>query len=82
MMRCGQRSAFFRTPRNLDLIWNNFVTVAEDDTSATAVRSFNLTVTYNPSSVDRVDGYANLTFARETKDDPWKIVIWRDESNF
>ena len=72
----------FRNTQNLDLIWNNFVTRTETDTSAIAVRSFNLTVTYNPSSIDRVDGYANLTFARPAPGDPWMVTLWRDESNF
>jgi hypothetical protein len=72
----------FQNSQKLDLIWNNFVSRTESDTTATAVRSFNLTVTYNPSSVDRVDGYANLTFARDSKNAPWKITLWRDESNF
>ena len=71
----------FQNAQKLDLIWNTLVT-SETDTSATAVRSFNLTVTYNPSSIDRVDGYANLTFARGSKNEPWKITLWRDESNF
>ena len=53
----------FQNAQSLDLIWNNFVTRTETDTSATAVRSFNLTVTYNPRDIDRVDGYANLTFS-------------------
>ncbi len=72
----------FQNAQKLDLIWNNFVTKTENDTLATAVRSFNLTVTYNPSSIDRVDGYANVTFARLNKDAPWTIKLWRDESNF
>jgi hypothetical protein len=72
----------FQNSQNLDLIWNNFVTRTETDTTATAVRGFNLTVTYNPSSIDRVDGYANLTMAREHKDEQWRITLWRDESNF
>jgi len=72
----------FQNSQKLDLIWNNYVTRTETDTSATAVRSFNLTVTYNPSSIDRVDGYANITFARHKKTDPWKIMLWRDESNY
>jgi len=72
----------FQNAQNLDLIWNNFVTRIESDTTATAVRSFNLTVTYNPSSIDRVDGYANVSFARRSRDDLWKITLWRDESNF
>ena len=72
----------FQNAQSLDLIWNNFVTRTETDTSATAVRSFNLTVTYNPSSIDRVDGYANLTLARTSAGSPWTITLWRDESNF
>ena len=72
----------FQNAQKLDLIWNNFVTRTESDTTATAVRSFNLTVTYNPSSIDRVDGYANVTFGRHRTDDLWKIILWRDESNF
>jgi len=72
----------FHNAQKLDLIWNNFVTNTESDTTATAVRGFNLTVTYNPSSIDRVDGYANITFTRVAKGDPWRITLWRDESNF
>jgi len=72
----------FRNVQNLDLIWNNYVSRVETDTSAIAVRSFNLTVTYNPSSIDRVDGYANVTFTRIAPGDPWTITLWRDESNF
>ena len=72
----------FHNAQNLDLIWNNYVTNTESDTTATAVRGFNLTVTYNPSSIDRVDGYANITFTRAAKGDPWRITLWRDESNF
>jgi hypothetical protein len=72
----------FHNAQKLDLIWNNYVTNTESDTAATAVRSFNLTVTYNPSSIDRVDGYANLTFSRSARGSPWHIVLWRDESNY
>jgi len=72
----------FQNAQSLDLIWNNFVTRTETDTTATAVRSFNLTVTYNPSSIDRVDGYANLTLSRPAAGAPWRINLWRDESNF
>ena len=72
----------FQNAQSLDLIWNNFVTRTETDTSATAVRSFNLTVTYNPRDIDRVDGYANLTLSRPATGTPWTITLWRDESNF
>ena len=32
--------------------------------------------------IELVDGYANLTFERHRATDAWKIVRWRDESNF
>lgn len=72
----------FVTAQRLDLIWNNEISHTETDTSANIVRGFNLTITFNPSDIERVDGYANLTFQRTRSGDPWKIVTWRDESNF
>jgi len=72
----------FRNTQKLDLIWNNIVSTATDSDRVTVVRSFNLMITFNPTDIERVDGLANLTFARERVTDPWKIVRWRDESNF
>ncbi len=72
----------FRNAQKLDLIWNNIVSSAQDSSSVNVVRSFNLTITFNPTDVERVDGLANLTFTRARATDPWKIIRWRDESNF
>jgi hypothetical protein len=72
----------FRNAQRLDLIWNSIVSSAQDSTQMNIVRSFNLTITFNPTDVERVDGYANLTFERARATDPWKIIRWRDESNF
>ncbi|HCV44122.1 MAG TPA: hypothetical protein DGH68_11610, partial [Bacteroidetes bacterium] len=72
----------FQTAQRLDLIWNNEASHTETDTSANVVRGFNLTITFNPNDIDRVDGYANLTFRRPRGGDPWVIISWRDESNF
>jgi len=44
-------------------------------------RGFNLTVTFNPSDIVYVSGYANLTLERIRTQDPWMIVRWNDESN-
>jgi hypothetical protein len=44
-------------------------------------RGFNLTVTFNPSDIVYVDGYANLTLARKQAQDAWMIIRWDDESN-
>jgi hypothetical protein len=72
----------FVTAQRLDLIWNNEASHTETDTSANIVRGFNLTITFNPSDIEQVAGYANLTFQRPRSGYPWKIIVWRDESNF
>jgi hypothetical protein len=46
------------------------------------VRGFTLPLVFNPSDIERIDGYANLIFERTRVSDPWRIVRWRDESNF
>jgi len=77
-------SGLFQNVERLDLVWNNIVTLSNDsaNTSATITRNFNLTVSFNPSDIVRVDGYANFSFVRSRPQDPWKITRWRDESNF
>ncbi len=77
-------SGLFQNVERLDLVWNNIVTLSSDstNTSTTITRNFNLTVSFNPSDIVRVDGYANFSFVRSRPEDPWKINRWRDESNF
>ncbi len=72
----------FRNAQKLDLIWNNIISSSQDSIQTNIVRGFNLTITFNPTDIERIDGYANLTFSRLRPDEPWKIVRWRDESNF
>ena len=74
--------SLFQNVQSLTLIWNNEISSGGDDTTHTTVRGFNLTVTFNPSDIIRVDGYANLTLERAKLGDAWKITHWRDESNF
>lgn len=72
----------FQNVQRLDLIWNNIVSTSTDSSSINVVRGFNLTIVFNPSDIERVDGYANLTFDRARSDNPLRIVRWRDESNY
>jgi hypothetical protein len=72
----------FQSVQSLTLTWNNMITSEGDDTTWRAVRGFTLTVTFNPSDISRVDGYANFTLARPAASAPWRIVRWRDESNY
>jgi hypothetical protein len=74
----------FQNVQRLDLVWNDTSAWAmnQDSTELMINRSFNLTVTFNPSDIVRIDGNANLQLGRSGFQQPWTIVRWRDESNF
>ena len=74
----------FQNVQRLDLVWNNIISLSTDSVSkqASVSRNFNLTVTFNPSDIIRVDGYATLALSRSDMQQSWRIVRWRDESNF
>jgi hypothetical protein len=72
----------FQNAQKIDLIWNNITSTSIDSTRVNVVRGFNLTITFNPSDIEQVNGNANLTMERARITDPWMIVRWRDESNF
>jgi hypothetical protein len=74
----------FQNVQRLDLVWNNIISLSLDslNTRANVMRNFNLTVTFNPSDIIHVDGYANLALQRARSQEPWRVVRWRDESNF
>jgi hypothetical protein len=69
----------FQNTQRLDLIWNNIISMTGD--SSVIVRSFNLTITFNPTDIIYVDGRVNLELKKDDQD-KWKIVRWTDESNF
>ncbi len=69
----------FRNSQKLDLIWNNIVSISED--SSNIVRSFNLTITFNPTDIIFIDGRVNLTLVKDNNN-RWLIKSWVDESNF
>lgn len=71
----------FQNAQKLDLIWNNITSRDSTLDSMRVVRGFNLTVTFNPSDIERVDGYANITFVN-VPPGTWKMIRWRDESNY
>jgi hypothetical protein len=74
----------FQNVQNIMLTWNNVIT-AEGDSArvdSTIRRSFNLTVIFNPSNIEYINGYAFMRFQRADSSSSWKIVRWIDESNF
>ncbi len=72
----------FISAQQLNLIWNDVINSNITDTTATIYRSFDLTIKFNPNDIVRIDGYANFTLSRENKTSYWKILRWKDESNF
>ena len=72
-------NGLFQNSQRLDLIWNNIVSMTEDSTNI--IRSFNLTITFNPTDIIYIDGRVNLDLEKNDKG-VWKIVNWVDESNF
>ena len=74
--------ALFQSAQSVTLIWNNILSSNITDTVHSIIRGFNLTIMFNANDVTHVDGYANLILTRPTTNDPWKIVRWRDESNY
>jgi hypothetical protein len=72
----------FQNSQKLDLIWNNIVASSSDSLNANIVRSFNLTITFNPTDIIRVDGRVNLSLRKNPDTGKWAITRWLDESNF
>lgn len=74
-------NGLFQNSQRLDLIWNNIVLSSQDSLTANIVRGFNLTITFNPTDVVRLDGRVNLSL-RKNSMQKWQITKWLDESNF
>ena len=72
----------FQNTQRLDLIWNNEVLNTQDSLDATIVRAFNLTITFNPTDIVRVNGRVNLSLKKNPTTQTWTIVRWIDESDF
>jgi hypothetical protein len=75
-------SRLFDNAQNLDLVWNNILSLSGDTLKTSVTRGFNLTVTFNPSDIIRVSGTVNLVMERPNEKEAWLLTRWRDESNF
>lgn len=75
-------AGLFNAAQQLDLVWNDVVLADGDSLAQSISRGFNLTITFSPTDVIRAQGRVNLRLERPSSTDVWKIVRWRDESNF
>ncbi len=71
----------FSNSERLDLVWNNIVLSSGDSLKMNIVRSFNLTITFNPSDIVRINGRVNLDLEKNAVTKRWQIARWIDESN-
>lgn len=72
----------FFAAQQLDLVWNDVVIADGDSLAQNISRGFNLTITLPPADVIRAQGRVNLRLERHNQNAVWKIVRWRDESNY
>jgi len=73
-------SGLFQNSQKLEIIWNNIILQTGDSVRQTLKRSFNLTITFNPSNVVRLSGFADMSLLKNTADSKWRIYKWKDES--
>ncbi len=71
----------FTNTQDLTLIWNNIVFQEGDSLQTDVKRSFNLTITFNPSDIINFYGFVDMTMVRPTASDKWKLKRWKDLTN-
>ncbi len=74
-------NGLFQNTQNLNLIWNNIVFQEGDSLNVDVKRSFNLTITFNPSDIINFYGFVDLTMTRPISSDIWRILRWKDLTN-
>lgn len=74
----------FQNAGLVQLQWNQIISKDEIEsrTQARIVRSFNLTIAIEGGEVFRGDGNVNFLLIRPDTTQPWKLLTWRDESEF
>jgi hypothetical protein len=73
-------NGLFQNSQKLEIIWNNIVLQVGDSLHQNVKRSFNLTITFNPSNIIRLNGFADMSLIKNTSDSKWRIYKWVDES--
>ncbi len=72
----------FRNIISAELIWNASSQQIGDSLLLDVSRSFSLKLEINPADIINVYGRAVFRLRRKSTEDDWKILSWRDESNY
>lgn len=70
----------FNNSQKCEVVWNNIINQYGDSIQYFVKRSFNLAITFNPSDIIRINGFADMTLTKSTSDNKWRLKKWRDES--
>lgn len=73
-------NGLFQNSQKLEVVWNNIIYQGGDSLNQNVKRSFNLTITFNPSDIVRLNGFVDMNMVRNPETGVWKIQRWRDES--
>lgn len=73
-------SRLFDNSLKTEVVWNNITVMIGDSLNMNVKRSFNLTITFNPSNIVRLYGFADMNLTRQVADGVWRIKKWRDQS--
>ncbi len=74
----------FQNTSLIRLQWNQVISqnLFDEDLSARVVRSFSLNLSLESGDGFRGDGNVNFVLTRKAEGEAWKLLRWRDESEF
>lgn len=74
----------FESASLISLRWNQIIsqTLSDGGLTARVVRPFNLTISLEGGEAYRGDGNVNFLMVRDDTSAAWKLLHWRDESEF
>lgn len=75
-------NGLFHASQSLDLVWHDVVLSIGDSTLLDISRGFTLNIVFSHNDFVSIQGRAIFRIARPSILDEWKIIRWRDESNY
>lgn len=71
----------FRGSDQIELQWNQIRSQNGDSVLVTITRAYDLRVTLQANETFIVEGLATLRLVRDNDEGPWRIRLWRDDSD-
>ncbi len=75
-------AGLFRAAQHIELVWHEIVAAYGDSVRYDVSRSFALAIAFSATDIVRVYGRATFRLRRGHPDEPWRILRWRDESEY